>query len=69
MRTTVIALAFIFSISSIAAAQEWADYVTVKDGFKVMFPGQPKVTDTTWTSQQNFILPSRDVHVVSVTFG
>jgi hypothetical protein len=60
MRTTTVALAFIILVSGLATAQEeWADYVTIKDGFKVMFPGQPKVTDTTWTSQQNFILPAR----------
>jgi hypothetical protein len=52
-------LAVIAAISVGAEAQEWADYVTVKDGFKVMFPGQPQVTETTWTSQQNFVLPSR----------
>ena len=40
-----------------AAAQEWAEYVSTKDGFKINFPGQPKITDTTWTSQMEYTLP------------
>jgi len=48
------------SASGLASAQEeWADYITTQDGFKVMFPGAPKVADITWTSQQSFKLPGR----------
>src|SRR5207249_1256082 len=42
-----------------AAAQEWTEYVDTQNGFKLNFPGQPKVTETTWTSQMNYTLPGR----------
>jgi hypothetical protein len=55
--------AFVFAlapfISGPAAAQEWDLYVSRQDGFKVNFPGQPKVTETTWKSQLGYMLPSR----------
>ena len=42
-----------------AAAQEWAEYVSTQDGFKINFPGQPKITETTWKSQMEYTLPAR----------
>ena len=30
-----------------------------RDGFQALFPGQPRVTDTTWKSQAGFNLPAR----------
>jgi hypothetical protein len=59
MRTTVFAFALILSIAGTAAAQEWDLYVSARDGFKVDFPGQPKVTETTWKSQLDYMLPAR----------
>jgi hypothetical protein len=59
MRTTASVLAFILSISGLAAAQELSDYISVKDGFKITFAAEPKITETTWTSQYSFVLPSR----------
>jgi hypothetical protein len=59
MRTTASVLAFILSISGLATAQELSDYISIKDGFKITFPAEPKVTETTWTSQYSFVLPSR----------
>jgi hypothetical protein len=56
---TIFVLAFVLSISVLAAAQEYSDYISVKDGFKITFPAQPKVTEGTWTSQYSFVLPSR----------
>jgi hypothetical protein len=47
-------------------AQEWDLYTNVRDGFKVNFPGQPAVADTTWQSQMNYTLPAR---VYSATRG
>lgn len=41
------------------AAEEWAEYQNIQDGFKVVFPGQPKVTETTWTSEYGYKLPAR----------
>ena len=59
MRVTAFAFALVLSMSGPASAQEWNLYVNVQDGFKVNFPGQPTVTETTWTSQLNYILPAR----------
>ncbi len=42
-----------------AAAQQWEEYVNTQDGFRVNFPGQPKVTETTWKSQMEYMLPAR----------
>ncbi len=46
-------------IAGPAAGQEWDQYTNVQDGFKVNFPGQPKIAETTWTSQLNYVLPAR----------
>jgi hypothetical protein len=67
MRSTTLVAVLILLLWGLAAAQEADDYYVNKtDGFKVYFPGQPKITDTTWTSQQNFTLPA---HVYSVDKG
>jgi hypothetical protein len=39
--------------------EEWEEYVNTGDGFKLNFPGTPKVTEGTWTSQMNYTLPMR----------
>jgi hypothetical protein len=59
MRTTASVLALIFSMTGLAAAQEYSDYISIKDGFKITFPAEPKISETTWTSQYSFVLPSR----------
>jgi len=59
MRITTCVLVSWLSMSGLAAAQELADYISVKDGFKITFPAEPKVTESTWTSQYSFVLPSR----------
>lgn len=59
MRIALVVAALVLAISAPAAAQEWDEYVNIPDGFKVNFPGQPKVTETTWTSQLNYKLPAR----------
>ncbi|MBI4886096.1 MAG: hypothetical protein HY824_03295 [Acidobacteria bacterium] len=40
-------------------AQDWTDYINVQDGFRVDFPGQPKVAETTWMSEYGYTLPGR----------
>ena len=52
-------LGLLLSVSGSAFAQEWAEYQNIQDGFKVDFPGQPKVTPITWKSEHNFMLPTR----------
>ena len=59
MRITALALALVVLASGAAAAQDWDEYRNLRDGFGINFPGQPKVTDTTWTSQMNYTLPMR----------
>ena len=49
--------------ASLAVAQsgggEWDMYTNIPEGFKINFPGQPKVTETTWTSQLDYKLPAK----------
>ena len=58
MRTTALVFAML-SVSGPAVAQQWTEYVNTQDGFKVNFPGQPTVTETTWQSQLDYVLPAR----------
>ena len=59
MRDLSFAFALLFGLAGIAAGQDWADYQNIQDGFKIDFPGQPKVTETTWTSEYGYKLPAR----------
>ena len=59
MRTATFVCILLLCVSGTAAAQEWTEYVDTQNGFKLNFPGQPKVTETTWTSQMNYTLPGR----------
>lgn len=59
MRLTALVFASVLAASGAVSAQEWEEYVNTQDGFKVDFPGQPKVTETTWKSQLDYILPAR----------
>ena len=58
MRTIALVFAML-SVSGSAAAQQWTEYVSTQDGFKVNFPGSPTVTETTWQSQLDYVLPAR----------
>lgn len=51
--------ALILFTSATAFAQDWTEFSSPEDRFTVTFPGQPKVTETTWTSQYTAILPAR----------
>ncbi len=51
--------ALVLALSGTLFAQEWADFAAREDRFAVNFPGQPKITDTTWTSQVGVVLPAR----------
>jgi hypothetical protein len=59
MRPTMLVLVSVLSMAVPAVAQEWTEYQNVQDGFKVDFPGQPKVTEGTWKSEHGFMLPQR----------
>lgn len=59
MRTLIVAFVFALSFVGLTEAQEFAEYVNTRDGFKIAFPGQPSTRDITWVSQQNYQLPGR----------
>jgi len=59
MRATVLAGVFVLTASTSAFAQDWTEYENRKEGFKVDLPGEPKVTETTWKSQFDYVLPAR----------
>lgn len=59
MRTTAIACVLTLLVARPVLAQEWAMSKSTRDGFQALFPGQPRVTETTWKSQAGFNLPAR----------
>src|ERR1043165_2156944 len=40
-------------------AQEYVEFKSMQDRFSIVFPAQPKVTETTYTSEFKSMLPSR----------
>lgn len=59
MRVTAALIALLLSMPGLAAAQEWQEYISLQDRFSINFPGQPRVTETTWQSQLGYTLPAR----------
>ena len=59
MRMTAIVFAVALSIAGSASAQDWDQYVSTQDGFKVDFPGTPKIAETTYKSEYGYMLPAR----------
>jgi hypothetical protein len=57
--TVTVTAAFILLSVTPAPAQEWTDFVSRDDGFRVNFPGAPTVTQTTFTSEYGADLPAR----------
>ncbi len=66
MRVTPLMFAVLLSISGSAFAQDWDLYMNKEDGFKVDFPGVPRVTETTFKSEYGADLPAR---IYSATRG
>jgi hypothetical protein len=56
---TAIAAVLVLASFDAASAQDWADFVSREDGFRVNFPGQPKVETTTFRSEYGADLPAR----------
>jgi hypothetical protein len=59
VRTATFVFVLALSVPRLAAGQEWELYTSQQDGFKLNFPGQPRVAETTWTSQLDYVLPAR----------
>ena len=57
--TSTLALVFVLAASAASRAQEWTDFVSREDGFHVNFPGMPRVSETTYTSEYGAELPAR----------
>jgi hypothetical protein len=56
----LVAVTLLISLSAPASAQEeWIEFVSKEDRFTSNFPGQPKVTQTTYMSQYGAELPAR----------
>jgi len=61
MRATslVVAVVVLALAVSAAAQDEWTEFVSRENGFKITFPGVPRVQEITWTSQMGYPLPAR----------
>jgi hypothetical protein len=59
MRTSTLALVLVLSLAGSVFAQEWGEYVNTQEGFKLNFPGEPKVQEITWATEFGFKLPGR----------
>jgi hypothetical protein len=59
LMTPFLSAALLLTMSGTSFAQEWADFAALEDRFAVNFPGQPAITETTWTSQVGVVLPAR----------
>ena len=56
---SVVTAACVLACAAPAAAQAWDEFTSREDGFHVNFPGQPKVMQTTYTSEDRADLPAR----------
>lgn len=59
MHLRAVVFGLLLLIPRAALAQEWDEYTSLQDGFRMNFPGKPTITETTWTSQLNYVLPAR----------
>lgn len=59
MKTPVLSLVLLAALSGTAFAQDWTEFASRDDRFTITFPGKPEVTETTWVSQYQAILPAR----------
>src|SRR5688572_32278421 len=60
MRALRIILAAVVLLSPVPAlAQEWTEFASREDRFTANFPGPPKITPTTWTSEYGAALQGR----------
>ena len=56
---TAVLVGAVVMAAGVASAQEWVEFVSASDGFRVNFPGQPRVQETTYKSEFGYTLPSR----------
>ena len=56
---SVAVAALVSCLAGPAFAQDWAEFASQEDRFAIVFPGQPMITETTFTSEFGAELPSR----------
>ena len=59
MRVTVLFIASVVLACAPAFAQDWDQFTFKDDGFKVDFPGPPKISETTFKSEYGADIPAR----------
>ena len=59
MRHAVFACVLVVLVAHVAVGQEWVEFASAEDGFKIVFPSQPQVRTTTYASQYGYTLPAR----------
>jgi len=59
MKMPLMSSLLVLMLAATASAQDWTEFGSPEDRFTITFPGQPQVTDTTWVSQYQAILPAR----------
>ena len=52
-------VAFMLLVTGLSFGQEWGEYVNRDEMFVVVFPGQPMIQDTTFTSEFDIELPAK----------
>jgi hypothetical protein len=63
--TLSVALALVI-LPTMAVAQDWTEFTSIEDGFRISFPAPPQIQQTTYTSQYGYALPMK---VYSATSG
>ena len=67
MRTSaLLSLIVVLTFAPPAVGQDWVEYINREDGFRVDFPGQPSLQQTSWASEYGYSLPA---HVYSASRG
>src|SRR4051812_41763332 len=66
MRVTSLVFALIVSTAGAAFGQGWTEYTNKEEGFRVDFPGPPKMAEIKFKSEYGAELPA---HVYSVARG
>jgi hypothetical protein len=66
MRVTISVIALVLCTAGSAFAQDWDLFTSKEDGFKIDFPGQPRMTATTFKSEYGADLPA---HVWTASRG
>ena len=54
-----VAATLMLAVSAPGFAQEWIEFASREDRYTANFPGPPKITETTWTSEYGATLPAR----------